>query len=303
MVREDVTHSLAKRALEFRVIEQYLIRAYETDIIKSPCHFSVGEELLYAALATSVIAEDRMWFASYRCHLSYLARTQDVTGFLAELYGLDVGCSRGLGGSMHLGDPLRGHAHSSAIVSTQIPLAVGFAYSMKINSKSLQENYKGSLAIFGDGATEEGVFWESLNLAILLEAPTIFLCIDNGLAINIKRTERQVEASIATRVRSFGIPTYEFDLTNPGSCGLNNMISTLNGDLNGPVFLAVKLVRMSEHVGPKIMNEYVDSICNSKDSVMRFVQSRLSDEEIRSISTDTINGLNKRTKELIKDAL
>ena len=128
---------------------------------------------------------------------------------IAELYGKATGCAKGKGGSMHLIDTDAGMMGTSAVVGTSIANSVGYAYALK---------YRGSDAIvasfFGDGATEEGVFHESLNFAALKRLPVLFVCENNTLAIHSKLNVRQSWAGICGLAKVYGLPTQRFDDMN-----------------------------------------------------------------------------------------
>src|SRR5205823_1516001 len=118
-------------------------------------------------------------FGTYRGHALYLARGGDLRAMIAELYGRVTGCTRGKGGSMHLIDPDAGVMGTSAVVGTTIANAAGYAYALKYQSRDAVV-----ASFFGDGATEEGVFAETLNFAVLKRLPLLFVCENNGYAIH-----------------------------------------------------------------------------------------------------------------------
>src|SRR5262249_31415371 len=151
---------------------------YPTDKIKSPVHLSIGQEAVSVGVCAALEPRDVV-FGSYRGHALYLAKGGSLQAMIAELYGKATGCTRGKGGSMHLIAPDHGLMGTSAVVGTPIANAVGYAYALR---------YRRSDAIvasfFGDGATEEGVFAESLNFAVLKELPILFVCENNQYAIH-----------------------------------------------------------------------------------------------------------------------
>src|SRR5207253_10069164 len=124
----------------------------------------------------------------------------------AELYGKIDGCARGKGGSMHLVDVARGVMGTSAVVATTIPNAVGYAYATK-----LRRERRVVVSFFGDGATEEGVFHESLNFAALKKLPILFVCENNRYAIHTHQRRRQAAPAICRRARAQGIPARRID--------------------------------------------------------------------------------------------
>jgi TPP-dependent pyruvate/acetoin dehydrogenase alpha subunit len=224
--------------------EEKIVELYPSDEMKTPMHMSMGQEAI-AVGACMAIGSDAQIFSSYRSHAAFLARTQDVDAFFAELYGKKSGTAAGKAGSMHLADPVNGHMMSSAIVAGSIPVAVGaaFAAKRKMNSKI-------SCVFFGDGATDEGVFWESLNIASLLVLPIIFISENNGLAVHTNSAARRGYKSIINVVRQYECTIYEADGTNAEEVlrVTGQAVKAIRcGD--GPVFIEFECYRYLQHVG------------------------------------------------------
>src|SRR5579859_6903511 len=124
----------------------------------------------------------------------------DLRRMIAELYGKATGCAGGKAGSMHLVDVEHGVMGTSAVVGTTIPHAAGFAYALQ-----LRRSQAVCVCFLGDGATEEGVFYETLNFAALKSLPLLFVVENNGYAIHSRITARQKNVHIAMRAASFGV--------------------------------------------------------------------------------------------------
>src|SRR5262249_24563853 len=144
-----------------RRVEEEIARVYPTDKIKSPVHLSIGQEAVSVGICEALGAEDGV-FGTYRSHALYLAQGGDLRRRIAERVGNATGCAKGKGGSMHLVDVAAGVMGASAVVGTTIPHAVGYAYALRV-----QRRPRLVVSFFGDGALEEGVFFESLNFAAL----------------------------------------------------------------------------------------------------------------------------------------
>lgn len=185
-------------------------------------------------------------YGTYRGHALYLAKGGDLRAMLAELYGKATGCSRGKGGSMHLIDPDAGVMGMSAVVGTTIANAVGHAYALR------HQRHDAIVAsFFGDGATEEGVFAESLNFASLKKLPILFVCENNGYAIHTAQSRRQGHPVICDRARAFGVPAEAVDGNDV--LALMHRSAQLIREVRageGPRFLEVRTYRWREHVGP-----------------------------------------------------
>src|SRR5262249_45484890 len=145
-------------------------------------------------------------YGTYRGHALYLARGGDLRQMIAELYGRATGCTKGKGGSMHLIAPECGMMGASAVVGTTIANAVGHAYALRHRRR---ESVVASF--FGDGATEEGVFGESLNFAVLKRLPVLFVCENNQYAIHTHQSRRQGTPAICDRARAHGMPAERMD--------------------------------------------------------------------------------------------
>src|ERR1700722_10401744 len=194
------------RALyRIRRLEEEVARVYPSDRIKSPVHLSIGQEAVSVAFCDALEPQDIV-FGTYRGHALYLAKGGDMRRMVAELYGKATGCTGGKGGSMHLIDTDRGVMGASAVVGTTIATAVGYAYALRYRRTS------GLVAsFFGDGATEEGVFAESLNFAVLKRLPVLFVCENNQYAIHTHQCLRQGVAAICERARAHGLPAERLD--------------------------------------------------------------------------------------------
>src|SRR5258708_17832153 len=174
---EAIYRRLFRTALLIRLVEERIIALYPSDKIQSPVHLSIGQEAVAVGVCDALRPDDLV-FATYRSHGFYIAKGGRLDAMFAELYGHKGGISGGKAGSMHLSAPEVGLMGSSAVVASTIPHAVGAALSFKRRGSS-----RVALAGFGDGATEEGVYHESLNFAALMNAPVLFIFDDQCLAI------------------------------------------------------------------------------------------------------------------------
>lgn len=228
-----------------RRVEEEIANVYPTDKIKSPVHLSIGQESVAVGVCQALRPQDVV-FCSYRSHAAYLAKGGDLPAMIAELYGKATGCAKGKGGSMHLVDFAHGVMGASAVVGTTIANAVGYAYAMKVQRKDVVV-----VSFFGDGATDEGVFFESLNFAALKCLPIIFVCENNSLAIHTHQTKRQAHCNITGRAESLGIPAERLDddvFTLAKK--IRNAAERIRSGNGGPFFFECLCYRWKEHVGP-----------------------------------------------------
>ena len=241
----DKYSQLFYSALRIRMVEEKIVELYNTDIFQSPVHLSIGQEAIAVGVCDNLNNDDWI-FINYRGHAFYLAKGGPLPEFFAELMGKSGGLSGGKGGSMHLAAPSCGVMGSSAVVASTISHAVGAALASKLRGEK-----RVFIANFGDGAIEEGVFFESLNFASLKKLPVLFLCEDNDLAIHSFKQERQA-FDLKPLVESFNIPYFSleegYDLLKVNHIS-REVIKKVRGQC-GPVFLRVKTCRYMEHVGP-----------------------------------------------------
>ena len=235
---------LYKTLYLIRRSEELIIERYREDDMKTPMHMSMGEEAIVGGVVAALQKRDQA-FGTYRSHALYLAKTKDTDGFFAELYGKASGSAHGKAGSMHLANPSKNVMLTSAIVGTTIPVAVGAALA----NKNLN-NQKLVVVFFGDGATDEGVFWESLNFACLKKLPILFVCENNTLAIHSHIKQRQGYKSIDRIVSQFNCQTAATDLTDVFEIyKLTREILKKMKQTDQPGFLHSRYYRFLEHVG------------------------------------------------------
>jgi pyruvate dehydrogenase E1 component alpha subunit len=240
-LRDDMLYT----ALRIRLVEERIIALYPADKIQSPVHLSIGQEMVAAGVCQSLGTRDLL-FCSYRSHAFYLAKGGDLGEMFAELYGKASGCGRGKAGSMHLAAPDVGLMGASAVVASVIPHAVGAALAAKRLGKDHVIT-----AVFGDGATEEGVYHESLNFASLHDLPVVLVCENNGLAVHARLAARQAYR-IATLTKSYGIHTTVVENGHdPLAVHRAFTGAVRRGRRTGrPQFLEIQTCRYREHVGP-----------------------------------------------------
>jgi TPP-dependent pyruvate/acetoin dehydrogenase alpha subunit len=243
---------LIRDAFRIRLVEERIIDLYPSDLIQSPVHLSIGQEAVAVGVCANLRPEDWV-FINYRGHAFYLAKGGPLPEFFAELMGRRTGLSKGKAGSMHLAAPEVGVIGASAVVASTISHAVGAALASKI----LRQNDRIFIANFGDGATEQGVFHESLNFASLHRLPVLFLCEDNGLAVHAHKSERQ-SYNLRKLVESYGIAFYQIhDGYDPDLIfrEAGEVVRVVRESL-APAFLQIATLRYREHVGPGDDFEY-----------------------------------------------
>jgi pyruvate dehydrogenase E1 component alpha subunit len=185
--------------LRVRTIERRIADRYPQEEMRCPVHLSIGQEAVAVGVCAHFSKTDRV-MSAHRSHGHYLAKGGDLYAMLCELYGRRDGCCGGRGGSMHLMDQASGFWGAVPIVGSTLPIALGLAMA----SKRLGANHR-TAAFLGEGATEEGVFTETLNLACVLRLPLLFVCENNGYSVYTPLgPRRSPEFDFAAYVRSHG---------------------------------------------------------------------------------------------------
>jgi len=233
-----------------RQVEEHIVKVYFTDAVKSPVHLSIGQESV-AVGACDPLNTDDIVANTYRCHATYIAKGGDIKEMIAELYGKIDGCAGGKAGSMHLVDMKNGIMGASAVVGTTIPVSAGYAYALQQEAQKTGKQ-RIVVSLFGDGATEEGCFVETLNFAALKKLHIVFLCENNRLAIHSPLENRWASEHICERVATYGIRTHQ--VKDADVFALHELISkeadNIRKGISGPVFIEVETYRWLEHVGP-----------------------------------------------------
>jgi pyruvate dehydrogenase E1 component alpha subunit len=232
--------------LRIRLIEQEIATRYAEQEMRCPVHLSIGQEAVAVGVCSHLTASDQV-SSAHRSHGHYLAQGGDLVPMLSELYGKATGCCGGRGGSMHLIDRHNGFLGAVPIVGSTLSIGVGFAWAAK-----LQKTGARTAIFFGEGATEEGAFSESLNLACLHKLPVIFICEDNGFSVYTNLNHRRPENfSFGEYFKSHGADFAEGDGMDVTSVyGL--MASALDrlAASSTPQVLYFKTWRYLEHCGP-----------------------------------------------------
>jgi TPP-dependent pyruvate/acetoin dehydrogenase alpha subunit len=239
-------HQAYKSMYLIRSVEEKIAAIYHTDKIKSPVHLSIGQEAPSVGVCAALELGDVV-FGTYRGHALYLAKGGSLNRFIAELYGKNTGSSAGKAGSMHIGDLSVHMPTTSAIVASSIPNAVGYAFSEKSSNSS-----NIVVVFFGDGAMEEGVFYESLNVAALMKLPVLFVCENNLYAINTPFSKRIPKPNFCEKAEAFGLKSAKVLNNNVEEIYIQTLAfaSELRSG-SAPCFLEIETYRWLEHVGPK----------------------------------------------------
>src|SRR4030066_731359 len=200
---------MLKTLITIRRFEEKAIHLYEKAKIRGYLHPYIGEEAIAVGACAAIKKED--WIVStHRGHGHSIAKGADLKRMMAELLGKVTGYCKGRGGSMHIADTELGMLGANGIVGGGMPISVGAGLSCKMEGKG-----RVTICFFSDGASNNGVFHESLNMAAIFKLPVIYVCENNMYAISMRCSESVSCENIADRAVSYGIPGDIVDGSNP----------------------------------------------------------------------------------------
>jgi len=241
---------LWKNMYRIRAVEEKIATKYTEGKMRCPTHLSIGQEAVPSAVSENLKADD-FAVSTHRGHAHYLAKGGSLNAMISELYGKETGCCGGRGGSMHLADTSVGFMGTTAIVGNSIPLGVGLALSAQLRGSG-----QISCVYLGDGAIEEGAFYESVNFSVVRKLPVLFICENNLYSVYSSLAIRQPSTrKIFEMVGAMGISVDSCDGNDVvQSCLVAaNAISNIRKG-NGPYFLEFSTYRWREHCGPDFDN-------------------------------------------------
>lgn len=245
----DISYDLYYRMQRIRSVEEAIAKRYNEGKMRCPVHLSIGQEAISAGFSLAVEKKD-FAVSTHRGHAHYLGKGGSLKSMIAEIYGKSTGCSNGKGGSMHLIDLDVNFFGTSAIVGNSIPVGAGLALSAQ-----LKKTDQISCIFLGDGATEEGVFYESLNFSALKNLPVLYICENNLYSVYSPLSVRQPKhRSITKMVESIGIESECISSQNALQIykTIKNKIDTVRNQ--GPQFIEFLTYRWREHCGPNFDN-------------------------------------------------
>jgi pyruvate dehydrogenase E1 component alpha subunit len=185
--------------VRIRRFEERSLRAYQQGHIGGFLHLYIGQEAVAVGSVSVMNADDHI-ITAYRDHGHAMAVGMDMDECMAELFGKKTGCSKGKGGSMHFFAPDKNFWGGHGIVGGQTPLGLGIAYALKFQNKT-----GACLCFMGDGATNQGPFYESLNLASLWNLPVVYIIENNGYSMGTSESRHSAGEPLARRGQAFDI--------------------------------------------------------------------------------------------------
>lgn len=238
------------KLIEIRCAEERIGDEFGKAVIKCPCHLVIGQEAPAVGVAEHIRRGDRV-FGAHRSHAHFLALGGTLHQLLAEVLGKETGCSKGMGGSMHLLDRAHQFFGSVPIVGATIPIATGAGLAAKMDGA-------GGVAVsyLGDGATEEGVFHESLNLASVFKLPVLYVVENNLFSSHLHISLRQPYDSICRYAAAHGVAWQRVDgndVVAMAAAAGKAIAAARRGE--GPQLIEAVTYRWRGHVGHREDND------------------------------------------------
>ena len=231
--------------VRLRRCEEALAAEYHpADQMRCPVHFCIGQEAAPAALS-ALLNHDDYLFSHHRSHGYYLAKSGLMAEMFAELYGKATGANGGKAGSQDISFPSE-RFYSGAILAGAVALAVGAGLGVQ-----LRQSPNVIVAGFGESATDEGVFWESVNYAGLRKLPVVFVCENNKYSVFSPQSKRQAGSGLCQRVETFGVRCST--IFGNDALDVHRVLSAATAEArsgNGPTFIELLTYRWSAHYGP-----------------------------------------------------
>jgi TPP-dependent pyruvate/acetoin dehydrogenase alpha subunit len=225
-----------------RFFEENAVSSFRQGLFGGSTHPCICQEAICVGAASAMEPTDQV-FATYRGHGHAIAKGLDAKTLMAELLCKQTGCCSGRGGSMHLCDVTKDFWGNNAFVAAHIPIAAGFALSNK-----LRKNGRVVIVFFGDGATCEGAFFETLNMATLWKVPLVMVCENNGYAISVPTKMAIPIENISQRAEGFGLPGVTVDGNDPRLVyDVMTQAITHAREGGGPTLVECKTVRWERH--------------------------------------------------------
>ncbi|MFX0197713.1 MAG: thiamine pyrophosphate-dependent dehydrogenase E1 component subunit alpha [Candidatus Hodarchaeota archaeon] len=239
--RDTLLHML-KKLLEVRLFEEKAFELFGQDLVPGTLHLYLGQEAVAVGVCENLRKEDLIQ-STHRGHGHCIAKGARLDKTLAEILGKSTGYCKGKGGSMHVTDFSKGILGACGVVGAGLPLAIGAALSAK-----LRKSDQVVACFFGDGASNQGTFHESLNMAALWKLPVVFICENNLYAMGTRISKATAINNIAIRASGYDMPGVTIDGNNVidiYKAAFEAVARARNGE--GPTLIEAKTYRYKGH--------------------------------------------------------
>lgn len=296
-VSTEIGLQLYESMVRIRKFEEAVVQLFARGKIPGFLHTYIGEEAVATGVCANLRVEDKIT-STHRGHGHMVAKGGRFDKAMAELFGKATGYNKGKGGSMHIAEPDLGMLGANAIVAAGIPIATGAA----LTAQYLEEDWV-AVAFFGDGASNEGAFHESLNLASVWNLPVVYICENNEFAESTPRAQHQKIKDVAIRAQSYDIPGIIVDGNDVEAvylCAQNAIERARAGE--GPTLIEAKTTRWRGHheadnQSYRDKDEFQNAMQN--DAIERWVNVLLS----RGVPQSELDETNARVEKDLEEAI
>lgn len=296
-IAREKLEQIYEKMLLTRYFEEKVAHLFSMGVMHGTTHLYIGEEAVAAGVIAAMDPKDVI-LSTHRGHGHCIAKDMDIKGIMAEMMGRQTGSCGGRGGSMHIADPQKGFLGSNGVVAGGIPLAVGAALALKMQGSS-----RIVVCFFGDGATNQGSFHESLNLASIWKLPVLFVCEDNQYGLSMRRSHAMNIDDIAVRAQSYGMESASVDGNDAAKVYDESVKACEYVRENGPLLLVCHTYRISGH--SKSDNNVYRTTAEiaqwkEKDPIARMKSDLLADGRI---CAGQLAQMEQRARQDVEDAL
>jgi len=298
LTNEDLVQ-FYRTMITIRAFEEMADNLYALGKVHGTMHLSAGQEGVAAGTGKAMGSKDYL-INHHRGHGHFIASGANINKMMAEFLGKDTGYCHGRGGSMHIADIESNNLGANGIVGGGMQLATGVGLAIKMKQLS-----QVALVIFGDGAANEGIFHESMNMASIWDLPIIYLCENNkyGMSADVKRVSSQVP--FKSRAEAHGIPAFYID-GNDVLAVYEYMNNAVNHVLagKGPIFIEAQTYRYFGHSKSDRnlyrSKEEIAAWKNQRDPISRFEELMI---EAEVISENEIKQIEREQNLVIENAV
>jgi len=297
-ITKELAVKLLKQMMQIRQFEDKIMELLAKNIAEGGSHLYAGMEAV-AVGAISVINPDDYITSTHRGHGHAIAKDGDLKALMAEILGKKTGVCKGKGGSLHLADLSKGNLGANGIVGGGIGIATGAGLSIK-----LQKQKKVVLCFFGDGATNNGIFFECLNMASLWKLPVVYICENNKYAMSVSVERSHAVKDIAKKALAFDIPAENVD--GQDVLAVREVVGkwvNYAREGNGPSFVVANTYRYYGHSrsDPRVYRtREEEKFWRERDPIIIF-SNKMKEQNI--LTEEEINAIEEEVKKEIEEAV
>ena len=297
-LKKEKTIELYRKMLEIRYFEEKVYDLYGQNLVPGTIHLYAGQEAVAVGVCAN-LREDDYITSTHRGHGHCIAKGAQLKRVMAEILGKKTGYCKGKGGSMHIADFSIGMLGATAVVGAGLPIAAGAGLSIK-----LRKTNQVVACFFGDGASNQGTFHESINMASIWDLPVLFVCENNLYAMGTHQSRVMAIENIADRAVAYGIPGVVVDgndVLAVYEAAHEAVDRARKGE--GPTLIECKTYRHKGH------SRFDPATYRPKEEVEEWmkrdpiVQFRAKLIEMRTLTEEEINKIEQEVTAMVEDAV